>query len=82
MCPGSTPAGYCHGVHRATAEAFGVAAGWDEQALHDAASICGLFNLMSRIVDGLGVQAGDEYVALSSRRLADIGYVGLKDLLP
>jgi hypothetical protein len=41
-------------------------AGWDERALHDAASICGLFNLMNRIVDGLGLRAGDEYFAPSS----------------
>jgi uncharacterized peroxidase-related enzyme len=34
-----------------------IRAGWPEDAIHDAASICGLFNLMSRIVDGLGVAA-------------------------
>lgn len=125
---GLNACGYCHGVHSATARAFGVAdgtldalladvdtapvderlrpvlryvrkltetpsrvtpgdaeavfaAGWDEQALHDAASICGLFNLMNRIVDGLGLRAGDEYFALSSRRLTDIGYAGLRDVL-
>lgn len=119
---------YCHGVHSATAEAFGVSpgmlesllanfetapvddrlrpvlryvrkltvdpsrvtsadagavldAGWDERALHDAASICGLFNLMNRLVDGLGISAGADYLALSSRRLADIGYARLRDLL-
>jgi alkylhydroperoxidase family enzyme len=33
------------------------AAGWDDQALHDAAVICGLFNLMNRLVDGLGIEA-------------------------
>jgi hypothetical protein len=58
-----------------------LAAGWDEQALHDAASICGLFNLMNRIVDGLGIDAGRDYFALSSRRLADNGYSGLRDML-
>ena len=99
---------YCHGVHTATAQAFGVdeglvvallddvdaapveaqmkpvlryvrkltltpsrltaadaeavlAAGWDEQALHDAASVCGLFNLMNRLVKGL---ARDGYASL------------------
>ena len=125
---GLNACGYCHGVHRATAEAFGIAegtldallgdpdtapvdarmrpvlryvrklteapsrvtpdevgavldAGWSERAVHDAASICGLFNLMNRIVDGLGLRAGDEYFALSSRRLADIGYAGLRDML-
>ena len=31
------------------------AAGWDEQALFHAVSICGLFNMMNRIVEGCGV---------------------------
>ncbi len=56
-------------------------AGWDEQALHDAVSVCGLFNLMNRLVDGLGVTAGGDYFDLSGRRLAETGYAGLKDLL-
>lgn len=33
------------------------AAGWDERALFDAISICGLFNLMNRIVEGSGIKA-------------------------
>lgn len=38
------------------AEAAAVyAAGWDEQALFHAVSICGLFNMMNRIVEGCGV---------------------------
>jgi hypothetical protein len=40
-----------------------------------------LFNLMNRIVDGLGIDAGRDYFALSSRRLADNGYSGLRDML-
>jgi uncharacterized peroxidase-related enzyme len=115
---------YCHGVHTATAQAFGVdeglvvallddvdaapveaqmkpvlryvrkltltpsrltaadaeavlAAGWDEQALHDAASVCGLFNLMNRLVEGLGVRAEAGYFQLSAERLARDGYASL-----
>lgn len=125
---GLNACGYCHGIHQATAEAFGVPegtlvallgdpdaapvdermrpvlqyvrkltetpsrmtlsdaqavldAGWNEQALHDAASICGLFNLMNRLVDGLGIAAGPDYVTTSSQRLVDIGYDGLKALV-
>jgi len=33
------------------------AAGWDEQALFDAISVCALFNLMNRIVEGSGIKA-------------------------
>ncbi|MFN3285110.1 MAG: peroxidase, partial [bacterium] len=57
------------------------AAGWDERALHDAVAICALFNLMNRLVDGLGIDAGDEYFRLASERLATAGYAGLTQLL-
>ncbi|HST64623.1 MAG TPA: carboxymuconolactone decarboxylase family protein [Mycobacteriales bacterium] len=120
---------YCHGVHTATAEAFGLpsgvleaaltdldsapvderlkpvlryvatltrtparitpadaepvyAAGWSEQALHDAIMVCGLFNLMNRMVDGHGIRAGADYYPVSGQRLKERGYVGLGDLLP
>jgi uncharacterized peroxidase-related enzyme len=119
---------YCHGVHTATAQAFGIsestlrallddigtvqvaermkpllryvgkltltpakiipsdaeavlAAGWQEQALHDAVAVCGLFNLMNRLVEGLGIIAGEAYFQAAGRRLADNGYTGLADLL-
>lgn len=119
---------YCHGVHSATAQQFGIAegtlaallsdvdsapvddrirpvlryvrkltltpsrmtpqdaaevlaSGWDEQALHDAVSVCALFNLMNRLVEGLGVTADDSYFPTSAKRLAGIGYEGLKRML-
>jgi uncharacterized peroxidase-related enzyme len=56
-------------------------AGWEEQALHDAVSVCALFNLMNRFVTGLGVTTDEGYAGLSGRRLADGGYAGLKELL-
>lgn len=31
-------------------------AGWSERALHDAVSVCALFNFMNRIVEGMGVK--------------------------
>lgn len=65
---------------RADADAV-YAAGWDELALFHAVSICGLFNLMNRLVNGLGVTGDGEWFDFSGRRLADIGYAGLKDLL-
>jgi len=119
---------YCHGVHQATAQAFGIgegllaalladvttapvagrmkpllqyvgkltlspakitpadaeavlAAGWEEQALHDAVAVCGLFNMMNRLVEGLGITAGEGYFIIAAQRLAGAGYAGLKDLL-
>lgn len=58
------------------------AAGWNDRALHDAAAICGLFNLMNRLVNGLGVEAPEGYVKMAAQRLADDGYTQLSDFLP
>lgn len=58
------------------------AAGWDDRALHDAVAICGLFNLMNRLVNGLGVEASEAYIKVAAQRLAQNGYVRLQDLLP
>ncbi|MQA85743.1 MAG: peroxidase-related enzyme [Streptosporangiales bacterium] len=120
---------YCHGVHTATAEAFGIpeglladlvadvdaaaadprmrpilryvrkltltparmtpsdadevfAAGWDERALHDAVSVCALFNFMNRLVEGLGIDAGEAYFTTAAGRLSgEAGYAGLRATL-
>jgi uncharacterized peroxidase-related enzyme len=120
---------YCHGVHAATARAFGIpgtvltdllddaqtaaidprlrpllryvkkltltpnriapsdaeevfAAGWDERALHDAVSVCALFNPMNRLVEGLGIEAGDSYFATAAKRLSGTpGDLGLREML-
>lgn len=120
---------YCHGIHRTTAEHFGIAegllgqliddldqaeidarmkpvlayvkkltlapsrmapsdaelvfkAGWNERALHDAASVCGLFNLMNRLVEGVGLKGSSGYFKVSAERLASEGYLGLLKMLP
>ena len=43
--------------------------------------MCGLFNLMNRMVNGLGIQARPDYVQMSGDHLHDIGYAGLATLL-
>ena len=58
-----------------------LAAGWPEQALHDAGAVCGLFSLMNRLVEGLGITAGEDYFQISARRLTGQGYAALRDLL-
>lgn len=35
------------------------AAGWDDQAIHDAVSVCALFNFMNRLVEGMGVESSE-----------------------
>ncbi|MHA1544742.1 MAG: carboxymuconolactone decarboxylase family protein [Alphaproteobacteria bacterium] len=46
-----------------------LAAGWDGQAVNDAASVAALFNYMNRIVHALGVDAHDE---VYDKRLAAV----------
>lgn len=51
------------------------AAGWDDTALYHAASVCGLFCLDNRLVQGLGVPAQPpEVFSGTVRRLHDHGY--------
>jgi hypothetical protein len=45
-----------------------LAAGWQEQALHDAVAVCGLFSLMNRLVEGLGISAGEDYFQVCRRQ--------------
>lgn len=54
------------------------AAGWDEQALFDAISVCALFNFMNRIVEGSGIRrdplaADPEEMAARRRRMGQPG---------
>jgi uncharacterized peroxidase-related enzyme len=58
------------------------AAGWDDRALHDAVAICALFNLMNRLVNGLGIEAPEAYTKLAAERLAKGGYAQLLGFLP
>jgi uncharacterized peroxidase-related enzyme len=58
------------------------AAGWDAKALHDAVAICGLFNLMNRLVMGLGLAADQSYFDAAAKRLASAeGYRAIVALL-
>lgn len=57
------------------------AAGWDERALHYAVMVCALFNFMNRMVEGHGITAGPDYFALSGKRLKEMGYARLNELL-
>lgn len=54
------------------------AAGWDEQALFDAVSVCALFNFMNRIVEGSGIKSnplGQSPEAVQAR-IARMGHQG------
>jgi len=51
------------------------AAGWSDEAIYDAVSVCALFNFYNRWCDGTGVRPmqPEEYAA-SGKRLATHGY--------
>ncbi len=53
-----------------------VAAGWSEEALYDAITVCALFNFFNRWIDATGVSdlPAPAYRA-SGHRLATMGYI-------
>ena len=57
-------------------------AGWDERAFFDAVTVCALHNLMNRMVDGTGVDVGEDQWRASADRLSTIGYGGSAKTLP
>lgn len=64
---------------QADAEAI-YAAGWDERALVDAASICAIANFFNRIVDGVGIDVTPEQARRTGATLLPtIGYGGIAD---
>lgn len=58
-------------IRPAHAEAV-FAAGWDEDALYDAVSVCALFNFMNRLVEGTGVVTSPEVQAAQRERHEDL----------
>jgi uncharacterized peroxidase-related enzyme len=56
-------------------------AGWDEDCFHYTVMICGLFNLMNRMMDGYGVKNTAEGRLMRGRMLVDTGYRVVTDAL-
>lgn len=54
-------------------------AGWSEQAVEDAINVISLFNYVNRIVDALGITAGERYFKRIGKSLAETGYAPLID---
>jgi alkylhydroperoxidase family enzyme len=51
-------------------------AGWSEEALYDAITVCALFNFYNRWIDATGVQDMPAYgYEMSGHRLATEGYI-------
>ena len=50
-------------------------AGWNDEAVHDAINVCGLFNFYNRWIDATGVHAlSDEAHRVGGKRSAAGGY--------
>jgi alkylhydroperoxidase family enzyme len=63
-----------HDVGRQDVETLKTA-GWSDEAIYDAITVCSLFNFYNRWCDGGGVHAlREEGFAESGRRLARFGY--------
>jgi len=56
-------------------------AGWDEDCFHYTVMICGLFNLMNRMMDGYGVKNTAKGRLMRGRKLVDTGYRVVTDAL-
>lgn len=50
------------------------AAGWSDDALHEAILVCALHNFFNRWVDGTGVDADETFFAAVGQRLTEVGY--------
>jgi uncharacterized peroxidase-related enzyme len=50
-------------------------AGWDEKCFHFAVMICGMFNMMTRIIEGYGITSTAELRQSRGRLLATVGYL-------
>ena len=52
------------------------AAGWSDEALYDAITVCALFNFYNKWVDGAGVSdMSDTSYLVAGERMARLGYV-------
>lgn len=67
-------------IRKADADAL-LAAGWDETAIYHTVAVTALFNMMNRLVEGLGIELDPQYVPVAAQRLADHGYLPLIDML-
>jgi hypothetical protein len=57
------------------------AAGWEETALYYTVAVTALFNLMNRLVEGMGIKLDPSYVKPASERIAKRGYLPLIDMI-
>lgn len=66
------------GAYRVTDADFeaAYAAGWDDEAVHDAVMVACLFNFMNRLVSTLGIEADADYLANAGERIKNEGYSG------
>jgi uncharacterized peroxidase-related enzyme len=68
LAPSSTSAADVQGLRDA---------GWSDEAIYDAVTVCAMFNFYNRWVEGSGVQdMSAEGYAMSAERLATAGYAG------
>lgn len=57
------------------------AAGWSDHALYYTVAVTALFNLMNRLVEGMGITLDPAYTKPAAERLAKRGYLPLLELM-
>ena len=58
-----------------------LAAGWGEDAVRHTALVIGLFNLMNRWVEGLGIESDPQVVAAAGKLLSQRGYAAVAEMV-
>jgi len=58
-----------------------LAAGWGEDAVRHTALVIGLFSLMNRWVEGLGIETDPRTVAAAGRMLSQRGYAAVAEMV-
>lgn len=69
-----------HGVRRDHVVAL-TQAGWSDDAIAQFAAVCCVFNVLNRLVEGIGLSADAAFYAQAGKRLASVGYAGTARML-
>jgi len=56
-------------------------AGWSDDDIVQLAALCSAFNVLNRLVEGLGLEAEESFYAQAGKRLANVGYGGTAKML-
>jgi len=56
-------------------------ASWSDDAIAQLAAVCCAFNVLNRLVEGIGLSADAAFYEQAGKRLASVGYAGTAKML-